>query len=114
MPALVQAGGQWTRDVTPARSVYGNQYAIHRYRPRVDSLFARIERWVNLSDPEDTFWRSITKDNVTTWYGKTAGSRIADPATGSRLQLADLRELTTTRETSLPTSTSRKIRRAST
>ena len=81
MPSLVQAGGQWTRDVTPARSVYGNQYAIHRYRPRVDSLFARIERWVNLADPEDTFWRSITKDNVTSWYGKTAGSRIADPAT---------------------------------
>ena len=80
MPALVYADGQWTRDVTPARPVYGNQYAIHRYRPRVDSLFARIERWVNLADPQDTFWRSITKDNVTSWYGKTAESRIADPA----------------------------------
>ena len=80
MPALVYADGQWTRDVTPARPVYGNQYAIHRYRPRVDSLFARIERWVNLADPQDTFWRSITKDNITSWYGKTAESRIADPA----------------------------------
>ncbi len=85
MPALVYAAGQWTRDVTPTRSLYGNQYAIHRYRPRVDSLFARIERWVNLADPQDTFWRSITKDNVTSWYGKTAASRIADPADATRV-----------------------------
>jgi RHS repeat-associated protein len=85
MPALVETSGQWTRDVTPSRSVYGKQYAIHRYRPRVDSLFARIERWINLDDPTDTFWRSISTDNVTTWYGKTSASRIADPANPSRV-----------------------------
>ena len=57
-------------------------------------MFARIERWINVADPQDTFWRSISKDNVTTWYGKTAESRIADPADpGARLHLADLREL---------------------
>jgi RHS repeat-associated protein len=85
MPALVYAAGQWTRDVTPSRPLYGNQYAVHRYRPRVDSLFARIERWVNLEDPQDTFWRSITRDNITSWYGKTAASRIADPADAARV-----------------------------
>ena len=85
MPALVESAGQWTRDVIPARIVYGNQYAIHRYRPRVEGLFARIERWINLTDPRDTFWRSISKDNITTWYGKTAESRIADPADPSRV-----------------------------
>ena len=42
-------------------------------------------RWINLSDPQDTFWRSITKDNVTTWYGKTTESRISDPADPSRV-----------------------------
>jgi RHS repeat-associated protein len=84
VPSLVEAAGRWTRDVTPARSVYGRQYAIHRYRPRVEGLFARIERWINLSDPQDTFWRSISKDNITTWYGKTPESRIADPADPSR------------------------------
>src|SRR6202030_416853 len=71
MPALVQSSGQWTRDVVPARTVYGKQYTIHRYRPRVEGLFARIERWINDSDPQDTFWRSITKENITAWYGKT-------------------------------------------
>src|SRR5271166_1796124 len=61
MPSLVEAAGQWTRDVTPARPVYGKQYAIHRYRPRIEGLFARVERWINLADPQDTFWRSISK-----------------------------------------------------
>ena len=85
MPALVQSTGLWIRDIVPSRTVYGKHYAIHRYRPRVEGLFARIERWINLSDTTDTFWRSISKDNVTTWYGKTAESRIADPADASRI-----------------------------
>ena len=85
MPVLVQSKGQWIRDVVTSHSVYGKQYAVHRYRPRVEGLFARIERWINLSDVQDTFWRSISKDNITTWYGKTAESRIADPAEPSHI-----------------------------
>jgi hypothetical protein len=52
-------------------------YTVHRYRPRIEGLFARIERWTSKTDPSDTFWRSISRDNVTTCYGKTAESRIA-------------------------------------
>jgi RHS repeat-associated protein len=85
VPALIEEQGHWTREVTPARTVYGRQYAVHRYRPRVEGLFARIERWINLSDPRDTFWRSISRDNVTTWYGRTPESRIADPADPTRV-----------------------------
>src|SRR5579872_1502719 len=85
MPALVQSGGQWSRDVIPSRMLYGKQYGIHRYRPRVESFFARIERWIDLSDPRDTFWRSISKNNVTSWYGKSAASRIADPSDASHI-----------------------------
>jgi RHS repeat-associated protein len=85
MPGLVQTGGEWARDIVPSRTLYGQQYAIHRYRPRVEGLFARIERWINLSNPQDTFWRSISKDNITSWYGLTAASRIADPADPSRI-----------------------------
>lgn len=85
MPALVESSGQWERDVIQERTVYGQQYAIHRYRPRVEGLFARIERWTNLTKAQDTFWRSISKDNITTWYGKTAESRIADPTDPSRI-----------------------------
>jgi len=85
VPALLRAGTQWTRDIVPSRTAYGKQYSIHRYRPRVEGLFARIERWINLSDPAETFWRTISKDNVTTWYGKTSESRIADPSDPSRV-----------------------------
>jgi RHS repeat-associated protein len=54
-------------------------YTIKRYRPRIEGLFARIERWTRLSDG-DTHWRSISRDNVLTVYGSTLESRIADPA----------------------------------
>ncbi len=54
------------------------QFKIQRYRPRVEGLFARIERWTKV-DSGDIHWRSITKDNVTTLYGQTKESRIADP-----------------------------------
>jgi RHS repeat-associated protein len=84
VPSLVEAGGQWMRDVV-TRAVYGHTYAIHRYRPRVEGLFARIEWWRNTADPRDTFWRSISKDNITTWYGRTPESRIADPTDPSRI-----------------------------
>jgi RHS repeat-associated protein len=84
MPSLVNASGQWIRKISQ-RTVYGKQYEIHLYRPRVESLFARIERWLSLSDPQDTLWRSISKDNITTWYGKTSDSRIADPNDPSRI-----------------------------
>jgi hypothetical protein len=84
VPLLVENNGQWTRDIL-SRTVYGKLYSIHRYRPRIEGLFARIERWVNQSDSQDTFWRSISRDNITTWYGKTAESRIADPADPFRI-----------------------------
>jgi len=53
-------------------------YMVRRYRPRIDGLFARIERWMRLSDG-DTHWRSLSKDNVLTVYGSSSESRIADP-----------------------------------
>jgi RHS repeat-associated protein len=54
-------------------------HVIRRYRPRIEGLFARIERWTRSSDG-DTHWRSISKDNITSCYGKSPQSRIADPA----------------------------------
>jgi RHS repeat-associated protein len=78
-------GGQWIPEVLPSRTVNGAAYRIQRYRPRIEGLFSRIERWSNEAAPQDVFWRSISKDNVTTWYGRTANSRVADPANPSRI-----------------------------
>lgn len=65
------------------RSVDGKTYNIRRFRPRIEGLFARIERWTNRDDPADSFWRSISKDNITTWYGRLEKSRILDPEESS-------------------------------
>ena len=52
-------------------------YTVRRYLPRVEGLFARIERWTRADG--DQHWRSISKDNVLTLYGKDDNSRLADP-----------------------------------
>jgi hypothetical protein len=54
-------------------------YRIRYYRPRVEGLFARIERWTHI-DTGEAHWRSFSRDNILTVYGLDAGSRIADPA----------------------------------
>ena len=53
-------------------------YCVRRYRPRIEGLFARIERWTCLESGEE-HWRSISRDNVLTVYGLDPNSRIADP-----------------------------------
>ena len=58
-------------------------YVIHRYRPRIEGHFARIERWTRLSDG-DVHWCSLSRDNVLTIYGKDAASRIADASDAKR------------------------------
>ena len=70
-------------------------YRVRRYRPRIEGLFARIERWQwipSAADPRpealqraDGHWRSISKDNILTIYGADADSRIADPADPERI-----------------------------
>src|SRR5439155_11126615 len=80
--------GEFVKDVK-GNFVYDESprdgYLVRRFRPRIEGLFARIERWTNLVDSADVFWRSISKDNITTWYGKTEESRVADPTDASRI-----------------------------
>lgn len=52
-------------------------YVIDRFRPRVEGLFSRIERWTAAEGA--VHWRSITRDNVLTVYGADDRSRIVDP-----------------------------------
>jgi hypothetical protein len=77
--------GQWRRAEVPR-----DGYLVMQYRPRIEGLFSRIERWRRTSDG-DTYWRSISKDNVTTFYGRTPESCIADPA--DRLSVSLRRQL---------------------
>lgn len=73
VPELLPSGERFTDSTTfPG-------FVIHRYRPRIEGLFARIERWTD-SVTGEVHWRSITKDNITTLYGKENDARIFDPA----------------------------------
>jgi RHS repeat-associated protein len=65
--------GQWIRD-----SRERDGYLVRRYRPRVESSFARIERWTSLETGEE-HWRSFSPSNRLTVYGRTPESRIFDP-----------------------------------
>jgi hypothetical protein len=46
------------------RHYHVRRYHVRRYRPRMEGLFAGIERWTNETDPSEVFWRSISKANV--------------------------------------------------
>src|SRR6476660_4508532 len=80
--------GFWVRDPAGRLLIHEDErdgYRVRRYRPRIEGLFARIERWSKIGSPSDVHWRSISKDNILTLYGFDANSRIADPLDGSRI-----------------------------
>jgi RHS repeat-associated protein len=68
---ILQSTGDREEDSTTAPG-----YTIHRYRPRIEGLFSRIERWTSTNG--DVHWRSISKENLLSIYGKDGTSRIAD------------------------------------
>ncbi len=82
VPIRTERDGRWEQ--APARRAEdGRRYLVQGYRPRIEGLFARIERWRDL-DTGETHWRTITSANVSTIYGATAASRVADPDDPSR------------------------------
>jgi RHS repeat-associated protein len=80
--------GFWVRDASGRLVVREDEidgYRVRRYRPRIEGLFARIERWSKIGAPGDVHWRSISKDNILSLYGADENSRIADPLDASRV-----------------------------
>jgi len=60
-------------------------FTIKRYRPRIENDFPRIEK---ISHPEyGIYWRVMTRENITTFYGSTPESRIADPTDATVLMI---------------------------
>src|SRR5690349_61162 len=61
---LVPTPGTDGRPEQLTRAVGGRDYAVVRYRPRVEGLHARIERWRDIATGE-VHWRSVSRENVT-------------------------------------------------
>jgi len=82
------ADESWVRDGGGALVPHEDDvdgYRVRRYRPRVEGLFARIERWSRIDGPTDVYWRTISRDNVLTFYGHDGNARITDPLDGRRI-----------------------------
>jgi RHS repeat-associated protein len=80
--------GFWVRDQDANFVVHEDEldgYRVRRYRPRIEGLFARIERWSKIGDTSDVHWRSISKENILTLYGLDENSRISDPLDATRI-----------------------------
>jgi RHS repeat-associated protein len=69
---------------TLSRVVHGASFEIAFYRPRIEGLFSRIERWTE-TGTGTSHWRTISRDNVTSLYGADQTSQIADPADPTRV-----------------------------
>lgn len=59
-------------------------WLIRYYRPRIEGLFARIERWTEKASGQIR-WRVISKTNSTTLYGWTSQARISDPGDSNKV-----------------------------
>ncbi len=77
VPVLVLDNGTWIRRHAE-RTIAGEDYVVYRYRPRVEGLFARIERWTRSATVTPTGARSPGTTSRR-FYGRTPQSRIADP-----------------------------------
>lgn len=81
VPAYVSDDlGNWSPDAPPP--VAGIQ--VERYRPRMEGLFARIEK-ISIQGETGAYWKVTSRDNVTTIFGRTAAARIAEPGQPGRI-----------------------------
>lgn len=88
VPALQWDEGQqqWIEDV-PHNIPGAEDYIVRRYRPRIEGLLTRIERWQHKQSGA-IHWCSISQDNITSIYGRSPDllhSQIADPADDSHV-----------------------------
>jgi RHS repeat-associated protein len=59
-------------------------HTIRFYKPRIEGLFARIERWIEKTS-DRIKWRVITKENQTTLFGWTDNAIIANPTDAKKI-----------------------------
>ena len=79
VPAFIEQDGGWKTDELKEGS-----YTIKRYRPRVEGLFARIEK-IRQTNAVGFYWKVTTKDNTVTFFGKSTSHRLADPNDPTRI-----------------------------
>jgi hypothetical protein len=51
-------------------------WRVRKYQPRIEGSYTLIERWMSASTSGEIHWRCISKDNVTSIYGRDDNSRV--------------------------------------
>ena len=72
------------KPVVLKRTLHTVPYSVTLYRPRIEGLFARVERWTEILTGI-SHWRTISKENVTAIFGLDANSLIVDPEDARRV-----------------------------
>lgn len=84
IPVLTWNGTTWGEPALADATDGTTTWHRRRYRPRVESAFARIERWTDATTG-DVHWRTWTRENVRRIYGQDTSARLADPDDTSRV-----------------------------
>jgi RHS repeat-associated protein len=61
-----------------------DRFLVREYRPRIEGLYSRIERWTDQFDPEDVHWRIFSAKNELTILGRDDNSRICSLEGGQK------------------------------
>jgi RHS repeat-associated protein len=84
VPSLTEDGGVWEPTTLEPDLVDGRPCRLERFLPRIEDAFARIERCRDL-ESGDVFWRTVSRTNVVSVFGRSAAARIADPRDAGRV-----------------------------
>lgn len=79
---LQDSRGAWTPDIR-FETVDGIQWKVTVYMAQTEGAFSLIEQWEQ--DDGTSWWKVVTRDNVTHRYGTSSDARIADPADKSHI-----------------------------
>lgn len=71
-------------DLVAINQTSNSEYDITYYKPRVEGLFAKIERLISKND-NTVHWQVTSKDGNISVYGKDKQAQIYDPKSNSRI-----------------------------
>lgn len=60
------------------QKIPNGNFEVSKYIPRIEGLFARIEKVKTIADG-NVFWKVTTKENVVTFFGMSENTRIHNP-----------------------------------
>ena len=73
-----------TDDLICLQTYMAGSWQVIRYRSRIEKSFSLVEQFIAMDvdgivDESNSFWRVISKENVTSVYGVTDNGRISNP-----------------------------------